>query len=75
MQALFEQSCIQYLQSVGGSASWVAILDNTPPETRNVSFRTLKDMQRRGLIKRVVTKRGDDPQTQLYVDLVQGGNS
>lgn len=73
MQAVFEQALLQFLQSVGGSASWIAIMDNVPPETRPVAWRTLKDMQQRGLIQRVVTKRGDEPDTQLYVDLVQEG--
>lgn len=73
MEQTFIDATLQYLQSVGGSASWIDIMDNVPPETRNVAWRGLKNMQARGLIKRVVTKRGEDPNTQLYVDLVQEG--
>lgn len=73
MAVQFEQELLQYLQSVGGSASWVDILDNMSPELRGASWKALKDMQRRGLINRVVTKREPDPDTQLYVDLVQEG--
>lgn len=73
MREVFVQALLQYLQTVGGSASWIAIMDNVPPETRPVAWRTLRELQHSGVLQRVVTKREPDPDTQLYVDLVQEG--